>query len=160
MREMVKLLYSFGYALRGVGHGIATQRNLRIHITAVIVVVTFNFMAQMSAEHWCIEILCCMIVISLELVNTSVESLCNRVSTQRHPLIGHAKDAAAGAVLMSAIGAIVIAFIIFFLGDPSYQINVSKLLEIKQIKCLIFVETLVALVFIFLPSVLQKHKER
>ena len=74
MREMVKLLYSFGYALRGVGHGIATQRNLRIHITAVIVVITFNFMAQMSAEHWCIEILCCMIVISLELVNTSVES--------------------------------------------------------------------------------------
>lgn len=70
MKELHRLALSFLYALRGIGYAVKTQRNFRIHLTALMVVVVFNTMAQLSATHWCIELLCCMVVISMELVNT------------------------------------------------------------------------------------------
>lgn len=161
MTELKCLVRSFGYALKGIGYGIATQRNFRIHLTAAAVVTVFNVMARMSVIHWCIEILCCMLVISLELVNTAVETVCDKITDEQHPLIGHAKDASAGAVLMSAIGAVVIALLVFFRGDPAYQSNVVTVLQTSQwVPIALIIGTAAVLVFIFLPSVLQQKKQK
>ncbi len=160
MDAFIHLIRSFGYALRGIGYAVRTQQNLRIHLVALIVVVLFNAMAGLSVTHWCIEILCCMLVIALELVNTALEAACDKMTRQRCPQIGHAKDAAAGAVLVAAIGSVVIAVLIFYQGGP-YQSHVSKFLRLYSwVKWMLPAGAAGALAFIFLPSILQKQKKK
>ena len=159
MNELLRLIKSFGYALRGIGYGIRTQRNLRIHLVALATVTVFNCLAQMSITHWCIELLCCMLVISLELVNTALEAACDKISTKHHPLIGHAKDAAAGAVLVSAAGSVVVALLLFFRGG-SYRGNVVDWFARNPWgKYALLAGAVLGLLFVFLPSILQKQKK-
>ncbi len=160
MKELHRLLCSFCYAFRGIGYGIRSQRNLRIHLVALVTVIVFNAMAGLSVTHWCIELLCCMLVISLELVNTALEAACDRVSTERNPLLGHAKDAAAGAVLVSAFGSVAIALLIFFYGGPYYS-HVTQILQRETwVKYALLASVLAELAFIFLPSMLQQQKKK
>lgn len=157
--QLWALLQSFLYAMKGVGYGIRTQRNLRIHLTALAVVIVFNAMAELSVTHWCIELLCCMLVISLELVNTALESACDRISEKNNPLLGHAKDAAAGAVLVSAVGSAIIAFLIFFRGGEYHQ-RVTAVLELHiWVKFALLAGVIPAALFVFLPSLLQNKRE-
>lgn len=161
MGDLKKLLCSFRYALRGIGYAICTQRNLRIHLTAVAVVVIFNAMARLSVTHWCVEILCCMVVIGLELVNTALEQACDAITTEQHAGIGHAKDAAAGAVLAAAIGSVIVAGLIFFRGDPAYLENITRVWRhMPWVKYMLVLGAIAALAFIFLPSALQTRKRR
>lgn len=161
MNEFLRLVKSFGYALRGIGYGIRTQRNLRIHLVALAAVTGFNCIAGLSAIHWCAEILCCMLVISLELVNTALEAVCDKISTKQHPLIGHAKDAAAGAVLVSAAGSVVVALLVFFRGGDSYRRNVTAWFAAYPWGKYVFLTgAVLGLVFVFLPCFLQKRKKK
>lgn len=155
---MLKFIFGFGYAIRGIGYAIQTQRNLRIHLTALVVVVVFNCMAEMSLEHWCIELLCCMLVISLEMMNTALECACDKISTGQHALIRHAKDAAAGAVLVSAAGSAVIGTLLFCLGN--YFNSVKYFLRsYPWVKAILPLGAAAAALFIFLPSILQKKQK-
>ena len=162
MDELRHLISSFGYALSGIGYGIRTQRNLRIHLVALATVIVFNAMAGLSVIHWCIELLCCMLVISLELVNTALEAACDRVSTQQHPLLGHAKDAAAGAVLVAAVGSVVIALLIFCFGNGAeYRLRLEAVLAYYAwVKYALAAGAVVGILFIFLPSILQQQKKK
>lgn len=157
--QLCALLRSFFYALKGIGYGIKTQRNLRIHLTALTVVIVFNTMAGLSVIHWCVELLCCMLVISLELVNTALESTCDQISRESCPLLGHAKDAAAGAVLVCAIGSVIIACLIFFQGGD-YQKRVAEMLRAHGwIKFALLAGVIAAALFVFLPSYMQNKRE-
>ena len=123
MEEGKKLLCSFGYAFRGIGWAIRTQRNLRIHLVATAYVLLFAWMMNLSAVHLCLELQCCMLVISLELVNSALERICDGITREQRPWIRDAKDAAAGAVLIAAIGSVVLALIIFFHGGYHSQLQ-------------------------------------
>ena len=158
--DFLALGKSFGYAIRGIGYGARTQRNLRIHLVALLTVICFNSMAQLSVTHWCIELLCCMLVLSLELVNTALEAVCDKVSPERHPLIGHAKDAAAGAVLVAAIGAVGIALLIFFFGGD-YRAKTAAFLSAPEhgwVKPALLAGYLLAAGFVFLPAIRHRQK--
>lgn len=162
LRELCALVRGFGVAFCGIGYGIRTQRNLRIHIVAILTVIVFNTIAQLSVTHWCIEIICCMLVISLELLNTALEAACDKFSPERHSLIGHAKDAAAGAVLVSALGAVGIALLIFFCGGD-YQEHTALFFASPDhgwVKSALLVVYILAAGFVFLPSIIQKQKTR
>ena len=162
LRELQALAHSFGFALRGIGYGIRTQRNLRIHLVALMTVLIFNTMAGLSVAHWCVELLCCMLVISLELVNTALEAACDRISKDYDPLIGHAKDAAAGAVLAAAIGAVVIALLIYTRGGAYHAATVAFLQAPGHgwVKPALAVGYLLAAGFVFLPDILRQQKRR
>ena len=112
MKELRKLGRSFSYAAKGIGWAVRTQRNMRIHLTALVLVVVFGFVEGLRPTHWCLELLCCMAVISLELMNSALESACDAITREKNPQIGRAKDAAAGAVLVAAFGSVVVALVI------------------------------------------------
>lgn len=124
MEEGKKLLCSFGYALRGIGWAIRTQRNLRIHLVATTYVLLFAWIMRISSVHLCLELLCCMLVISLELVNSALERICDGITREQRTWIRDAKDTAAGAVLIAAIGSVILALVIFFHGG--YLSRVQK----------------------------------
>ncbi len=151
MEEGKKLLRSFGYAFRGIGWAIRTQRNLRIHLVATVYVLLFAWMMKLSAAHLCLELLCCMLVISLELVNSALERICDGITREQRPWIRDAKDAAAGAVLIAAIGSVVLALVIFFHGG--YRSQMQKTLAecpLSWITAILMIP--IGGTFVFLPT--------
>jgi len=86
---------------------------MKVHLLAVIVVSAAGFYFQITTTEWLAVLLCFVLVISLEMVNTAIEILANKINPEKDEAIGRAKDVAAGAVLVAAIFAVVIAGIVF-----------------------------------------------
>jgi diacylglycerol kinase len=109
----MKTTNTFIYAANGIIHSIKHEFNLRVHLLATIIVSLMGFYFCISTTEWLFVIGCCMMVLSLELLNTAIENLCNLVSKEYHPVIKVVKDTAAASVLVSAIGSVVVGTIIF-----------------------------------------------
>ena len=107
------LYKSFGYAFQGIFNTIRTERNIKIHCDAAILVTIFGIWLQISKTEWMICIILFGLILALELVNTAVEATVDLFTEERKPLAKKAKDAAAGAVLIVAIFAAVIGILIF-----------------------------------------------
>ena len=107
------LYKSFGYAFEGIFTGIKKERNMKIHCVAAVLVVIAGMILKISAIEWCICMVLFGLVMALEHVNTAVEAVVDLVTEERKPLAKIAKDTAAGAVLFTAIMAVIIGCIIF-----------------------------------------------
>ena len=114
MKRREPLYKSFGFAFEGIFNTIKSERNIKIHIFATIMVVIFGFILKISYVEWLICLLLFGLITSLELVNTAVEATVDLATEERKALAKKAKDAAAGAVLYSAIIAAITGGIIFF----------------------------------------------
>lgn len=108
----------FRYAFIGVLTAIQEETNLLVQFAASMLVVVFGVALRISAVEWCICFIMCFLVMSLELVNTSFENLCDRVTMENDTAIKKIKDISAGAVLMMSICAVIIAGIIFLPKVP------------------------------------------
>ena len=86
---------------------------MKIHCTVAVLVVIAGVILGLSVTEWCICLGLFGMVMSLELVNTAVESVVDLVTQERKPLAKIAKDTAAGAVLIAAIMAAIVGLIIF-----------------------------------------------
>jgi len=104
---------SFKYAFRGLKVMIVSQHNAWIHALATIAVVTVSFYFHLSRAEWCWIILAIISVWTAEAFNTAFEFLTDVASPEFHPLAEKAKDVAAGAVLISAIGSVLIGVVVF-----------------------------------------------
>lgn len=103
---------SFGHAFDGILSGLE-ERNMKIHCTMAALVVFFGLILHISVTEWCICLVLFGLIMGLELVNTSLEALCDLVTKEYHPLAKRAKDTAAGAVLIASIMAAAAGLIIF-----------------------------------------------
>jgi diacylglycerol kinase (ATP) len=101
-------LRSFIFAGRGLRTLLASQHNARIHTGSAIIVVALGFVVKLSRLEWVALIVSIVTVFTAEALNTAIEFLCDVVSPEFHPLVENAKDVAAGAVLICAIGAIAV----------------------------------------------------
>ena len=104
---------TFIHAARGIGHAFRKETNFRIHVLALTLVIVLGVVLQISTIEWLFVAGCSMLVLSMELMNTAIENMCNLISEEYHPLIKIIKDVAAAAVLVSAIGSIITGLIIF-----------------------------------------------
>ena len=112
-QEYKKLINSFKYAIEGIISSFKTERNMKIQVLAMIVVIALGLFFKLNKVEWCFIIIAIASVISAELFNTAIETVVDMVSPERNPKAKLAKDIAAGAVLVVAIGAAIIGFIIF-----------------------------------------------
>lgn len=108
-----KLINSFKFAFKGIGSCIRSERNMKIHFTMMILVVLLGIILNISMWEWIICFILFGLVISLEMVNTAIETVVDLVSPTFNEQAGRAKDIAAGAVLVNAIVAFIIGLIIF-----------------------------------------------
>ena len=109
----MKMIRSFKYAFEGIATACKTQPNFRMELFASLLVVAAGFWLHVSSAEWLVIALNISIVLSLELVNTAIESACDLFSKEYHPSIKFIKDIAAAAVLIAAIVAAVCGCIIF-----------------------------------------------
>lgn len=104
------LWLSFQYAGAGVMYAFKTQRNFRIHSLITIVAIGLGIWLQIKAVEMAVISLTCAMVLVLELLNTAIEAVVDlSVKQTYHELAKIAKDCAAGAVLIAAIAAVVVA---------------------------------------------------
>jgi len=106
-------LHSLRYALAGLRTLLLTQHNAWIHAVATVLVVVAGLVLGLSAAEWCWLVLAMTLVWMAEALNTALEFLADAVTQDFHPLILQAKDVAAAAVLIAAIGALVIGLLVF-----------------------------------------------
>lgn len=106
-------LESFSHALSGVWFLLKTEPNARIHAVATVIAIAMGVLLRVTWLEWVAVILVIVAVWTAEAMNTALELLADVVSPEIHPLIGRAKDVAAGAVLVSALGAAVVGLLIF-----------------------------------------------
>ena len=110
---MGKFLTSFKFAWNGVLFLFRSQRNAKVQLGVAVLVCAAGFLFGISQLEWVAVLLCIALVLAAEGINTAIESLADALHPEEHPLVGRAKDAAAGAVLLCAIGAAVVALIVF-----------------------------------------------
>jgi diacylglycerol kinase (ATP) len=110
---MNKFIRGFGYAFSGIWQAAATQLNFRVHLLCTLLAVGAGFALHISAGEWLWIILCIALVLMAELFNTAIEFLTDLVSPQYNKKAGLVKDFSAGAVLITAIGALAIGLVIF-----------------------------------------------
>ncbi len=108
-----KRLNSFRYAFAGIADMVRTQANVKIHLFATVLVIIAGCYFDLNRTEWCLVTLAFSSVLAAEAFNTALEYLTDLVSPGHHPLAGKAKDVAAGAVLLAAIGAAVVGLLVF-----------------------------------------------
>jgi diacylglycerol kinase len=110
---MKKHTISFRNAFIGIYTATKTQSNIRFHLIAAISVFLLSVYLQVSLIEGLILLLTAGFVFVTEMVNTSIEFLSDAVTLEKNDLIKHAKDVAAGGVLISAILAMAVGSLIF-----------------------------------------------
>jgi diacylglycerol kinase (ATP) len=103
---------SFWCAIHGVAVMLGSQQNAWIHAAATVLVVGAGAYLGISRADWCWIILAIVAVWTAEALNTALEFLTDVASPEFHPVAGRAKDVAAGAVLIAALGSVAIALLI------------------------------------------------
>lgn len=106
-------LKSFVYALQGLAHLVRTQANARLHLLAAVLVCAAGAYFGLSRAEWLWITVAVTLVWCAEAFNTALEQLADVLHPQQHPGIGRAKDVAAAAVLIAAVGAAVIGLLVF-----------------------------------------------
>ncbi|MCK9371478.1 diacylglycerol kinase family protein [Candidatus Dojkabacteria bacterium] len=111
--SLVARAKSFTHAFRGIGVLIKSTHNFWIHIFIATVAVILGFVLKISHIEWMVLILVSGFVMITEALNTAIEIDIDLTSPNYHPYAKDTKDVAAGAVLISAITAVIIGLIIF-----------------------------------------------
>jgi diacylglycerol kinase (ATP) len=111
--SIVGRLRSIRCALRGIAIMLAGQHNAWVHMVATVAAIALGFLLRIDLGQWCWIIAATVAVWTAEALNTALELLCDVASPEFHPLVEKAKDVAAGAVLVTAIGAVAIAVLVF-----------------------------------------------
>lgn len=112
--EFAKFIAGFGYAFTGLWYALRTQRNVRVHLAMAILVTLAGVLLRVSALEFALLYVAIAGVFIAEMFNTVIEICVDLAKPEYHPLARTAKDVAAGAVLLSALLAVVIG--IFVLG--------------------------------------------
>lgn len=111
--SLLKRAKSFSHAGRGLLVFIKSTHNAWIHLCALVVVVALGFYFCITTTEWMMLVFACGFVLASEAFNTAIEIDINLTSPTYHPYAKDTKDVAAGAVLISAITALIIGILIF-----------------------------------------------
>lgn len=108
-----KLSGSFRYALKGIGYVFSHDQNLRIHFFIGVIVIIVSILLGLSTFEIGILGIMILLVICTEMINSTIEQMVDLITTEHRKQAEIAKDVAAGMVLTTAIGSLIIGILIF-----------------------------------------------
>jgi len=115
-RGLARLMAGLRSAVEGWAEAWRCQQNVRIHAGFVVAITGLGLYLGLPATQWAILVLTFIVVLAAEFLNSALEALTDLVSPEYHALAKEAKDMGAGAVLLTAVGAVIIGLLI--LGPP------------------------------------------
>ncbi len=129
-RRKTTLLQSFNHAFQGLVHAVRYQRNMRIHMAVALVVLVVSIFLNVSRLELVVVFATIAFVLMAELINTAVEAVVDIATDELDPRAKVAKDVAAAAVLIAAINALVVAYLV--LADRLAHISLDLLSAIRR----------------------------
>ena len=114
MKKARTLAESFFYAISGILYAFKTQRNIKIHFMVAILIIIISFLLKLNTIELLIVFLTIAMVLTAEMINTAIEAVVDMFTQEYHPLARVAKNVAAGAVLISALNAVIVGYLIFY----------------------------------------------
>ncbi len=130
MKFIQALISSFNYAVNGIIYSLKYERNMKIHFFISIIVLFLGLLFSLDKIELLILFITITLVFFAEMINTAIEGLSDLVSQEYHPQIKIIKDISAGAVLITALNAVVVGYIIFF--NDLQPLTLSLLNHIQQ----------------------------
>ncbi len=124
------LLQSFNYAFQGLVYAVRFQRNMRVHLIIGALVLIASVFLNLSRLEFTVVVFAVMFVLAMELLNSAVEKVVDIATSEIDPRAKAAKDVAAGAVLVAAINALVVAYLV--LADRLSVISLDLLTAIRR----------------------------
>ncbi len=115
-----RIVNSFNYAIEGLIYVLRTERNMRLHVLFAIFILLTGIYLNLTGVELLILLVAILFVLFAEMINTAIEFTVDLVSTKVHPLARIIKDVSAGAVLLAAVNAAVVGYVIFakYIGMP------------------------------------------
>ncbi|MBQ3415610.1 MAG: diacylglycerol kinase family protein [Clostridia bacterium] len=110
---MKKLINSFKYAICGILTAFKEEKNMKVHVAIMVIVIVVGILLKINAQEWIICVILFGLVIASELINTAIEITVDLAMPKKNENAKKAKDISAGAVLINTIVSIVIGLIIF-----------------------------------------------
>jgi len=110
--QKINRVQSFQYAFAGIWYTLKTQRNAQIHVSIGVIIFLLGLSLGLTLTEWAIIVLTMGFVLATEMINTVAEAAMDVMTTEFHPQIKVVKDVAAGAVLTSAITAVIVGLLI------------------------------------------------
>ncbi len=108
-----RVVRSFGYAFEGLAFMLRSQPNFVVHLVAAALALIVAALLHLSPVEFAILVLTIGLVLVMECVNTVLETVCDLVSPDYHPMVKRAKDVSAAAVLIGAAAAVLIAAFLY-----------------------------------------------
>ncbi|EGL82653.1 diacylglycerol kinase [Caldalkalibacillus thermarum TA2.A1] len=154
-KQTKRLSQSFKYAFQGIAYVLASQRNMKIHFAAAVVILILSFGLDVSASQFIWVIFSIFFVLCMETLNTAIERTVDLVTTDYHPLAKLAKDIAAGVVLFATLFAVVTGLVVF--TEP--LLSIAEIQLPFPIEHMIIVLILCFLAAVFLFSIGQGRRK-
>ena len=136
-------LQSLKSAFRGIYITYISQRNFRIQVSFAILVIYFGLKFKVGIMNMIILLFTILLVLSFELINTSIEFLSDKIESKYDILIKNSKDTLSGLVLLASIVSVIIGFIIFF----------------KYIRYLTYKSIIFSLIIIIVPAIIKSNND-
>lgn len=153
----MKIIDSFKYAFRGLMFCIKNERNFRIHIVAALFVVILSHLYQVTESKIPLLVFSIIFVFVTEMINTSIEAIVDFVSPSYSEMGRIAKDVAAGAVLVAALSAVIIALTVF---GNTYRLLMVWYIITHSWFWSIFIIAFIILSLFFIFSVKKERKDK
>jgi diacylglycerol kinase (ATP) len=151
VRRTPPIIQSLNWAFEGVIHVLRTQRNMRIHFALATAVLILAFSYGVTKLELMALLVAISFVLIAEMVNTAIEATIDLATTSFDPLAKIAKDIAAGAVLIAAVNAVVVGYLVF--ADRLTQPSSRLVTEVREAPINL---TLIALILIVLIVIASK----
>ncbi|NLI60235.1 MAG: phosphatase PAP2 family protein [Clostridiales bacterium] len=120
---------SFNDAIEGLIKAFRSERNMKIHFCIALIVLAAAIFFNLSRIETILIFIAITFVIMAEMINTAIEKVVDMIHEDYHPLAKIAKNVAAGAVLVSAINAMVVGYVLFY--DKIDRLSLSLISRIK-----------------------------
>ena len=120
-----RLFESFNYAIEGFLYVLKTQKNMRLHFLSAVIVLLLGFYYNFSKNELILLLLTISFVMITEMFNTGVELIIDLITDEFHPLARIIKDITAGAVLVAAVNAVFVGYLLFLTDSPVYTLQTS-----------------------------------
>lgn len=151
--KIKKTLESFNNAITGIIDTVRTERNMKIHLIVALGILIVSFFFDISKYEVLILVVTITMVIAAELINTAIEAAIDMTTNYYHPLAKIAKNAAAGAVLVAAISAVLVGYVIFWDKLSSFSFDVIRKVKNSQPYTMLIVLVIVCIATIIAKAI-------
>ena len=128
-RRQMTMLQSFNHAFQGLVYAVRYERNMRIHLAVGLLVLIVSVFLNVSRLELVAVVLAIVFVLMAEMLNTAVEAVVDIITDEFDPRAKVAKDLAAGGVLLAAINALVVAYLVFADNLAGYSLELLTILR-------------------------------